>query len=92
MFYYDQFFLKRHGILTEGALKEHTKRLSKRGYLYIIRDRSKPIHFGVPWKFMLSKSGLGKLEYENLISKSDNECMLPILHQEAEHYGVRVRG
>ncbi len=84
LFDYRYRFLRDNGVLTEGAAQCHTRRLAKRGYLYSIYDRSKPVHYGIPRCYLLSKAGIERLAYEELIPEGEAKRLLPHIHHVAD--------
>ena len=91
LFQHNQSFLRKYGIVTEVALKEHTRRFTHRRYLHIIRDRTKSVNSPIPWMFLLSKAGLEKLRFEQLISHEESIQVMPIVYEVARRYGVAVK-
>ncbi len=92
LFYYGNSMLRKYGILTEKALKHHASILAGRHYLYTIKNRRKPVNYSIPYKFLISRSGLEKLSYENLISRRDQERLESYINYQARENGIKVRG
>ncbi len=91
LFQHNQSLLRKHGIVTERALREHAGRFTHRRYLHIIRDKTKSVYSPIPWMFLLSKAGLEKLRYEQLISHEESIQVMPIVYEVARRYGVAVK-
>jgi len=70
--------------LTPKALHHHTSRLAKRDLLYVIYDRSKPVHHCIARCYLLSKAGAKRLAYEGLIEQGESEGLLSHIHYVAD--------
>lgn len=80
--------LRSSGILTQNALRIHARSLAGRHYLYTIKNRKKPTNYPIPYKFMISKVGLERLNYEDLISRQDQEKISSYVRYHAAEHGV----
>jgi len=92
LFHYGRSMLAKYGILSENSLKHHASNLAARHYLYTVKNKRNPINYSIPYQFMISKLGLKRLTYENLISQRDQERLAPYVHWEARENGIKVRG
>ncbi len=92
LFHYERSTLAKYGILSESALKHHASNLAERHYLYTVKNKRKPFDYSIPYQFMVSKLGLKRLAFENLISQRDQDRLTPYVHWEALENGIKVRG
>lgn len=91
LFYYGRSTLRRYNILTEKSLRHHASILAGRHYLHTVKNRRKPFNYSVPYQFLISRSGLERLTFENLISQHDQEQLVPYIYSEALENGIKVR-
>lgn len=80
LFDYKYRFLRDHDVTTEKSVQHHAHNLAERGFLYTIYDRSKPVNYGIPRCYLLSKAGIKRLDYEELIPEGEAERLLPHIH------------
>jgi len=83
--------LDDYGIGTLSSFTAHTNTLRSFRCLYVIRDKDKPIHFPIPWEYLISTRGIAKLTREELIPESEAQHFKRVARDIAQDYGVPVR-
>jgi len=83
--------LNDYNIDTLSAFTAHTNALRSFRCLYVVRDKEKPIHFPIPWEYLISVSGITKLTREGLIPVSEEQHFKARARSIARDYDIPVR-
>jgi len=83
--------LDDYGIGTLGAFRAHTNSLRSFKYLYVIRNKEKPVHFPVPWEYSISVAGITRLVREGLIPVSEEQHFRAMARRTAQEYNISTR-
>ena len=83
--------LNDYSIDTLSAFTAHTNAIRSFKYLYVIRNKDKPVHFPVPWRYLISVAGITKLTREGLIPVSEEQHFRAMARRIAREHNIPVR-